>query len=79
MSDAVNSLPTDDKQSASDASIEKKALDGADVTDDAIMAKEVEEFEDRLQNDEATEDEYRVEEAYEVAIKVRLADFPLTN
>ena len=71
MTDAVNTLPEfDEKQSASDISLEKKGVDGAEVTDDAIMAKEVEEFEERLQNDEATEDEYRVQEAYEVAIKV---------
>ena len=37
------------------------------------MAKEVEEFEERLQNDEATEGEYLVQEAYEVAIKVRFS------
>ena len=71
MTDAANTVPTlDDKQSASDASIEKKGVDG-EVTDDAIMAKEVEEFEERLQKDEATEGEYLVQEAYEVAIKVR--------
>ena len=50
---------------------EKKAIDDADVSvDDAQMAKEVEEFEERLQNDEAAEEEYLVQEAYEVAIKV---------
>ncbi|KAI0351216.1 OPT oligopeptide transporter [Trametes cingulata] len=71
MTDAVHSLPEiDEKHSVSDDSIEKKGVDGVEVTDDAIMAKEVEEFEERLQNDEATEDEYRVQEAYEVAIKV---------
>ncbi|KAI0333608.1 OPT oligopeptide transporter [Cubamyces sp. BRFM 1775] len=71
MTDAVNTLPEfDEKQSASDISLEKKGVDGAEVTDDAVMAKEVEEFEERLQKDEATEDEYRVQEAYEVAIKV---------
>ena len=62
----------DDKHSTSDISDEKKGLDGVEVTEDAIMAKEVEEFEERLQKDEATEGEYLVQEAYEVAIKVCL-------
>lgn len=71
MSDAVDALPDiDEKHSVSDDSIDKKAVDGPELTDDAIMAKEVEEFEERLQNDDATEEEYRVQEAYEVAIKV---------
>ncbi|PCH35361.1 OPT oligopeptide transporter [Wolfiporia cocos MD-104 SS10] len=34
------------------------------------MVKEVEALEERIAHDEATEDEYRVEEAYEVALKV---------
>ena len=34
------------------------------------MAKEVEEFEDRLQRDEATDEEYLVQDAHDVAIKV---------
>lgn len=73
MADVETTMPTlDDKHSSSDdASVEKKALDGAEVTEDAIMAKEVEEFEERLQRDEATDEEYLVQEAYEVAIKVR--------
>ena len=72
MTDTVSSLPAmDDKHSTSDISDEKKGLDGVEVTEDAIMAKEVEEFEERLQKDEATEGEYLVQEAYEVAIKVR--------
>ena len=72
MVDELNTLPAvDDKQSASDLSDEKKGIDGVDISEDAVMAKEVEEFEERLQNDEATEGEYLVQEAYEVAIKVR--------
>ena len=75
MADPSNVVPTlDDKLSASDASIEKKGLDGAEVSEDAIMAKEVEEFEERLQRDEAADEEYLVQEAYEVAIKVRVLD-----
>ncbi|TBU35615.1 OPT oligopeptide transporter [Dichomitus squalens] len=71
MAEVPSVVPTlDDKHSASDASLEKKGLDGADVSDDAIMAKEVEEFEERLQRDEAEPEEYLVQEAYEVAIKV---------
>ncbi len=64
----------EDKHSVSDLSLEKKDHDGVQVTDDAIMAKEVEEFEERLQNDEAADEEYLVEEAYEVAIKVCCAN-----
>ena len=72
MTDELSNLPAvDDKQSASDVSDEKKAVDGVEINEDAVMAKEVEEFEERLQNDEATEGEYLVQEAYEVAIKVR--------
>ena len=77
MTDAENTLPTlDDKHSLSDASLEKKGAE-AGMTDDARMANEVEEFEDRLQRDEAAEEEYLVQEAYEVAIKVR-ADLPVS-
>ncbi len=71
MTDAASTLPTlDDKQSSSDVSLEKKGL-GDEVSEDAVMAKEVEEFEERLQRDEANDEEYLVQEAYEVAIKVR--------
>ncbi|KAH9945802.1 OPT oligopeptide transporter [Epithele typhae] len=70
MADPANIVPTlDEKQSLSDASLEKRASD-AGAVDDARMAKEVEEFEDRLQHDEAPDEEYLVQEAYEVAIKV---------
>ncbi|KAL6307422.1 OPT oligopeptide transporter [Sparassis latifolia] len=37
---------------------------------DKNKSKQVEEFEERIANDEATDNEYRVEEAYEVALKV---------
>ncbi|KAI0918718.1 hypothetical protein AcV5_002635 [Taiwanofungus camphoratus] len=70
MADTVAQLPVyADKKHVSDDSIEKKSVDESSI-DDALKAKEVEEFEERLANDEASEDEYRVEEAYEVAIKV---------
>ncbi|GBE83823.1 OPT oligopeptide transporter [Sparassis crispa] len=66
----LSPLYDDDKQFSQHGSIEKK-LDDIDVTiDDEQKLKEVEEFKERIDNDEATEDEYRVEEAYEVAIKV---------
>ena len=71
MSDAVTSLPAaEEKNSISDVSLEKREVE-PELSDDARMAKEVEEFEDRLQRDEAAEEEYLVQEAYEVAIKVR--------
>ncbi|KAI0918826.1 hypothetical protein AcW1_009464 [Taiwanofungus camphoratus] len=70
MADTVAQLPVyADEKHVSDDSIEKKSVDESSI-DDALKAKEVEEFEERLANDEASEDEYRVEEAYEVAIKV---------
>ena len=46
------------------------SLDKGGSVDDTEMVKEVEALEDRIEHDEATEDEYRVGEAYEVAIKV---------
>ncbi|PSR83036.1 hypothetical protein PHLCEN_2v5840 [Hermanssonia centrifuga] len=42
---------------------------GSDEARDAANLKEVEELEDRLANDDADEEEYRVQEAYEVALK----------
>lgn len=73
MADTVAQLPVyADEKHVSDDSIEKKSVDESSI-DDALKAKEVEEFEERLANDEASEDEYRVEEAYEVAIKVCIA------
>ncbi|KAH9830037.1 OPT oligopeptide transporter [Rhodofomes roseus] len=57
----------DEKHLSDSSSVEKKLED--DVVD-AQLVKEVEEMEDRIANDEATEAEYRVEEAYEVAVKV---------
>ena len=53
-------------------SVEKASVDSSGKpVDDAEMVKEVEAMEDRIQHDEATDDEYRVREAWEVAIKVR--------
>ena len=72
MADQVAQLPVyaDEKEKhLSDDSFEKKIADD-DSVDDAQRAKEMEEFEERLQNDEATDGEYLVQEAYEVAIKV---------
>lgn len=60
-----------DEKNVSD-SIEKASVDSADKPiGDAQMVKEVEALEDRIEHDEATEDEYRVHEAWEVALKVR--------
>lgn len=68
---AVSQLPAySEKRSSEDSSIEKeKVLE--DVEDvDAQNLKEVGELEERLANDEADEDEYRVQAAYDVATKV---------
>ncbi|KZT11134.1 OPT oligopeptide transporter [Laetiporus sulphureus 93-53] len=72
MADPVAELPVYQEKHLSDESIDVKNLveDAEIEVDDAKMTKEVEEMEDRLANDEASEDEYRVEEAYEVAVKV---------
>lgn len=45
-----------------------KKLGNADLNDDQEL-KAIEILQERFANDEATEDEYRVEEAYEVATK----------
>ncbi|OSX60979.1 hypothetical protein POSPLADRAFT_1145819 [Postia placenta MAD-698-R-SB12] len=67
----VAQLPMyDDEKHSSEGSIEKeKAAEEVDIVDVQNL-KEVEELEERLANDEADEDEYRVEAAYEVATKV---------
>jgi len=70
MADTVSSLPVyENEKHTSDDSLEKKSLE-EDVVDDVQMVKDVEELEDKIANDEATDAEYRVEEAYEVAVKV---------
>ncbi|OBZ65661.1 Oligopeptide transporter 3 [Grifola frondosa] len=63
-------IDDNEKHLSDEDSIEKKAGDTVESIDDAQMSKEVEEFEERLQNDEASEPEYLVQEAYEVAVKV---------
>lgn len=71
MADPVSHLPVyDDEKNTSDSSSLDKKLQDDVVVDDAELVKEVEEMEDRIANDEATEGEYRVGEAYEVAVKV---------
>lgn len=63
-----------DEKTGSD-SVEKISIgSNGKPVDDIEIVKEVEALEDRIQHDEATEDEYRVGEAYEVAIKVRTMD-----
>ena len=42
------------------------------IDDDVQMVKEVEALEERIELDEATEDEYLVQNAYEVAVKVTI-------
>ena len=59
-----------DKNSVDKNSLNKGTQE--DSVDDAQMVKEVEAFEERLQHDEATDQEYLVQEAWEVAIKVGL-------
>lgn len=70
MAEANTTPILDDKLSASSASLEKK--EGAAVSEDAIMAKEVEEFEERLEKDQAPDEDYLIREPWEVALKVCL-------
>ena len=68
MADTVAELPSYEEKrvpSSIDDSIDDKKVD-----DDVQMVKEVEELEERIELDEATEDEYLVQNAYDVAIKV---------
>ncbi|KAK7694019.1 hypothetical protein QCA50_003595 [Cerrena zonata] len=73
MSAPITELPTYDKKQESDDSLaEKKGLDDdlqVDVVDDTHL-REVEEFEERLAHDEAADEEYLVQNAHDVAIKV---------
>ena len=59
----------DEKRSPGDT-VEKESISSGGEVTDAKMVKEVEAMEDRIQHDEATEDEYLVQNAYEVAVKV---------
>ena len=72
----LEQVPSYDEKHVPD-SIDKASIDstGKVITDDAEMVKEVEAMEDRIQHDEASESEYRVQEAYEVALKVSALDF----
>lgn len=69
MADSAHQLPAYENEKHLDDDSFDKSAEG-DSVDDVQMVKEVEELEDRIAHDEATEDEYRVEEAYEVALKV---------
>ncbi|PCH35316.1 OPT oligopeptide transporter [Wolfiporia cocos MD-104 SS10] len=66
---ATAQLPSyDEKRLSDDGSVVKEAADTDEV--DAQNLKEVEELQERLANDDADDEEYRVEAAYEVATKV---------
>ena len=70
MADSIAELRHRQEKRA-DESDEKLSLDSdGKAIDDAVLVKEVEALEERLQLDEATDDEYRVGEAWEVALKV---------
>lgn len=79
MADPRSDAPAYDEKHLSDTSSDEKHLDDHAVVDldDGQVVKEVEALEDRIANDEATDAEYRVEEAWEVAIKVLCAPFSL--
>ncbi|KAH9949944.1 OPT oligopeptide transporter [Amylocystis lapponica] len=70
-----NEKLANDEQSLEASTLDKGAL-GSDSTSDVEerankeRTREVDALEERIAADEATEEEYRVEEAYEVAIKV---------
>lgn len=70
-SNEVSELPKyDEKVQEDSSSYDKKAEDvDVEVVDEKKL-REVEEFEDRLAHDEASEQEYLVQDAHDVAIKV---------
>ncbi|KAH8099561.1 OPT oligopeptide transporter [Cristinia sonorae] len=71
MSTAVSELPHYEDQHSSDSdSLEKKNSSNAEVVTEAKSAEDVEAFEERLAHDEATDEEYLVQDAHDVAIKV---------
>ena len=80
MADGIAQLPsyTAEKNVSDDDSLDKVAQNDVDVVDEKRL-KEVEEFEERLALDEASEEEYLVQDAHDVAIKacLLLNFFPL--
>jgi hypothetical protein len=77
MADPIAQLREIDEKHSNESE-EKLSLDSnGKPIDDAELVKEVEALEERIELDEATEDEYRVGEAYEVALKVRISFFIL--
>ena len=68
MADISSPPPDYDEKRSAEDSIDKQ-FDGEDDVD-VLQLKEEEALEERIANDEATENDYRVEAAYEVAIKV---------
>ncbi|KAJ3488990.1 hypothetical protein NLI96_g2467 [Meripilus lineatus] len=73
MADGIAQLPsyTAEKNVSDDDSLDKVAQNDVDVVDEKRL-KEVEEFEERLALDEASEEEYLVQDAHDVAIKACL-------
>lgn len=63
--DKAASGSIDEKHSAPGVAV------GEDAVDDAEMLRQVEEMEDRIAHDDATEGEYFVDKPWEVALKVR--------
>lgn len=71
MADIVPRPPSYDDKLNPDT-VEKESLSSDEKSPDEKMAKEVAAMEDRIEHDEATEDEYLVQNAYEVAVKVMM-------
>ena len=69
MAEIVPRPPSYDDKLSPDT-VEKVSLSSDGKVTDEKMAKEVAAMEDRIEHDEATEDEYLVQNAYEVAVKV---------
>ncbi|KAF7799543.1 hypothetical protein EIP86_010780 [Pleurotus ostreatoroseus] len=67
----LEQVPSYDEKHVPD-SLDKASIDstGKVITDDAELVKEVEAMEDRIQHDEAAPEEYLIQDAYEVALKV---------
>ena len=68
----ISHLPSYDEKHAPESVEKDDSIDSMmkGSVDDIQMVKEVEAMEERIQLDEATDNEYLVQDAYEVALKV---------
>ena len=70
MAQAVAEVCKSGQDPTSDSDEKLSLASAGKPLDDRDLVEEVEALEERLQSDEGTDDEYRIVEAYEVALKV---------